>query len=65
MFVTRHLQDLGQSLWLDSITSELLNSGTLEGYIRDFSAEVSPVSAHDTESTVAATRNLHDHGGKP
>jgi transaldolase len=26
---TKKLHDLGQSLWLDNITRELLNSGTL------------------------------------
>jgi transaldolase len=30
---TKTLQDLGQSLWLDNITRELLNSGTLQRYI--------------------------------
>lgn len=30
---TRKLHDLGQSLWLDNITRELLNSGTLKSYI--------------------------------
>lgn len=30
---TRQLQDLGQSLWLDNITRELLNDGTLARYI--------------------------------
>src|SRR5713226_9557274 len=30
---TRKLHDLGQSLWLDNITRELLNSGTLKRYI--------------------------------
>ena len=34
---TRQLHDLGQSIWLDNITRELLDSGTLEGYINDFS----------------------------
>ena len=27
------LHDLGQSLWLDNVTRELLNSGTLQRYI--------------------------------
>ena len=31
-----HLQELGQSLWLDNITRGLLNSGTLQRYIDDF-----------------------------
>lgn len=30
------LQKLGQSPWLDNITRELLNIGTLARYIRDF-----------------------------
>jgi transaldolase len=34
---TQKLRDLGQSLWLDNITRELLNSGTLKRYIDDFS----------------------------
>jgi transaldolase len=32
---TRTLHDLGQSLWLDNITRELLNGGTLQRYIDD------------------------------
>jgi transaldolase len=34
---TRQLHDLGQSLWLDNITRGLLNSGTLQRYIRELS----------------------------
>ena len=34
---TQLLQNLGQSIWLDNITRELLNSGTLERYIREWS----------------------------
>lgn len=34
---TRQLHDLGQSLWLDSISRELLTSGTLSRYISEFS----------------------------
>jgi transaldolase len=37
MIPTRKLHDLGQSLWLDNITRELLNSGTLKRYIDDLS----------------------------
>jgi transaldolase len=33
----RTLHDLGQSLWLDNITRDLLNSGTLERYIDELS----------------------------
>jgi transaldolase len=34
---TQQLHDLGQSLWLDNITRDLLNSGTLKRYIDDLS----------------------------
>jgi transaldolase len=30
------LQDLGQSIWLDNITRDLLDSGTLGKYIDEF-----------------------------
>jgi len=36
MKVTTTLHDLGQSLWLDNITRDLLNSGTLRRYISEF-----------------------------
>ena len=34
---TRQLHDLGQSLWLDNITRQLLSSGTLKRYIDELS----------------------------
>jgi transaldolase len=34
---TKMIHDLGQSLWLDNITRDLLNSGTLQRYIDEFS----------------------------
>jgi transaldolase len=37
MKATQLLHNLGQSLWLDNITRDLLNSGTLNHYITDFS----------------------------
>jgi transaldolase len=37
MKVTQRLHDLGQSLWLDNITRDLLNNGTLERYINELS----------------------------
>jgi transaldolase len=37
MKATRLLHILGQSLWLDNITRDLLDSGTLEGYIGELS----------------------------
>ena len=36
MNATQQLHDLGQSLWLDNITRELLTSDTLSRYIREF-----------------------------
>lgn len=131
---TKTLHDLGQSIWLDNITRELLNSGTLQRYINELSVtgltsnptifdqairnsstydedisrkassaksgedlffdlafadltraadlfrpifdrtdgtdgwvslEVSPLLAHDTNKTLAATQDLHRRGGKP
>ena len=37
MKATQLLHNLGQSIWLDNITRDLLNSGTLKRYIDDFS----------------------------
>src|SRR4029077_16478605 len=37
MNATRQLHDLGQSLWLDNITRDLLNDGMLKGYIDELS----------------------------
>jgi len=37
MNATRDLHELGQSLWLDNITRDLLTSGTLKRYIDDLS----------------------------
>jgi transaldolase len=37
MRATRLLHNLGQSLWLDNITRDLINSGTLERYIDELS----------------------------
>src|SRR5262245_26481148 len=134
MNATGTLHDRGQSLWLDNITRELLESGTLARYISDLavtgltsnptifdhaiknssrydaairqrvaagksgedlffelaledltraadlfrpiwerthgvdgwvSLEVSPLLAHDTASTLAAARSLHDRAGRP
>ena len=37
MTATSKLHDLGQSLWLDNITRDLLDTGTLQRYIDEFS----------------------------
>jgi transaldolase len=131
---TGRLHDLGQSLWLDNVTRDLLNSGILQRYIDELSVtgltsnptifdhaiknsaaydediarnapsaksaehlffelaladlnraaelfqpafartdgvdgwvslEVSPLLAHDTDSTLRAARDLHQRSGKP
>ncbi len=37
MTMTKKLHDLGQSLWLDNITREMLDNGTLRRYVNDLS----------------------------
>ena len=37
MKATQMLHDMGQSLWLDNITRDLLDGGTLKRYIDDLS----------------------------
>jgi transaldolase len=37
MLATKRLSSAGQSIWLDNITRDLLETGTLEQYIRDLS----------------------------
>src|ERR1700758_3926589 len=37
MTPTKQLHDLGQSIWLDNITRDLLDNDTLERYIKEFS----------------------------
>ena len=37
MKTTQRLHDLGQSLWLDNITREILDNGTLRRYIEELS----------------------------
>jgi transaldolase len=134
MKATQELHDLGQSLWLDNITRDLLNNGTLRRYIDELSVtgltsnptifnqaikdstaydaairskvkagrsdedlffelaidditraadlfrptfertcgvdgwvslEVSPLLAHDTQTTIAVAKELHARAGRP
>jgi transaldolase len=37
MSITKRLHDLGQSIWLDNITREILDNGTLRRYIEELS----------------------------
>ena len=58
MKATQELHKSGQSLWLDNITRGLLNSGTLESYIRDLS-----VTGLTSNPTIFdhAIKNSHDY----
>ena len=57
---TKTLHDLGQSLWLDNITRNLLNSGTLQRYIDELS-----VTGLTSNPTIFdhAIRNSSDYDG--
>jgi hypothetical protein len=50
MKATQQLHNLGQSLWLDNITRELLTSGTLRRYIDEFSIHRTDVQSDDIRS---------------
>jgi len=60
MKATQLLHDLGQSIWLDNITRELLQSGTLKRYIDEFS-----VSGLTSNPTIFdhAIKNSSDYDG--
>jgi transaldolase len=55
---TQQLHEAGQSIWLDNITRDLLNSGTLSRYIRDLS-----VTGLTSNPTIFnnAIKNSHDY----
>ena len=57
---TKTLHNAGQSLWLDNITRDLLNSGTLQRYIDEFS-----VTGLTSNPTIFdhAIRNSADYDG--
>ncbi len=77
MKATRLLHNLGQSLWLDNITRDLLDSGTLKGYIEELSVTgltsnptifdhaIKNSKAYDAASPLAAAKALHDGAGRP
>ena len=46
MSIYAAFRDLGQSIWLDNLSRDLITSGTLDHYIRDFA--VSGVTANPT-----------------
>ena len=55
---TKTLHNLGQSLWLDNITRDLLNSGTLQRYIDEFSVTGSHLESDDLRSCDQEQRRL-------
>ena len=67
---TRLLRDLGQSLWLDNITREILDNGTLRRYIDEFSitglTSNPTIFEHAIGNTGAYDRSIRDKavGGK-
>ena len=58
MKATQKLHEMGQSLWLDNITRDLLTSGTLRRYIQEFS-----VTGLTSNPTIFdhAIKNSHDY----
>src|SRR6266478_3987113 len=77
MKATMTLHDQGQSLWLDNITRDLLNTGTLQRYIDELSVTgltsnptifdhaIKNSTAYDTASTIAAAKALHARAWRP
>ena len=54
MKATQLLRNLGQSLWLDNITRDLLDSGTLKRYIDELS--VTGLTAVDRPNSLVAAK---------
>jgi transaldolase len=52
---TAQLHEVGQSLWLDNITRELLTSGTLQRYIEELS--ITGLTSNPTIFDQAITRS--------
>ena len=57
---TRMLHDLGQSLWLDNINRQLLNSGMLQRYIDELS--VTGLTSNPTIFDHAIKNSTHYDG---
>src|SRR3954464_6385344 len=55
---TKKLQALGQSLWLDNMTREMLQDGTLQGYIRELS--VTGLTSNPTIFDLAIKSGAYD-----
>ncbi len=57
MNAAQTLHNMGQSLWLDNITRELLNSGTLGVYIQDFA--VTGLTSNPSIFDAAISKSTH------
>ena len=55
---TKTLHNLGQSLWLDNITRDLLNSGTLQRYIDELLGDRTHFESDDLRSRDQEQRRL-------
>src|ERR1700728_883060 len=76
MNITKTLHDLGQSLWLDNITREILDNGTLRRYIDElsvtgltsnptiFDEAIGNTSAYDASIRQKAQAGLAGEGGE-
>ena len=71
---TKTLNNLGQSLWLDNITRDLLNSGTLQRYINEWSMtgltsnptifDLAISKSADYDGDIAQARLAGEDGGR-
>jgi transaldolase len=64
MKATQLLHDLGQSIWLDNITRDLLDSGTLENYIKELSVtgltSNPTIFDHAIKNSTAYDKTIHE-----
>ena len=68
MKATQQLHNLGQSLWLDNITRDLLKNGTLERYISEFAitglTSNPTIFDHAIKNSNSYDRAIGDYAGK-
>ncbi|MBV8662039.1 MAG: transaldolase, partial [Hyphomicrobiales bacterium] len=61
---TQHLHELGQSIWLDNITRDLLTTGTLKRYVDEFSVtgltSNPTIFDHAIKNSAAYDREIRD-----
>src|SRR5471030_1338487 len=57
MNAAQTLHGMGQSLWLDNITRDLLNSGTLGIYIRDYA--ITGLTSNPSIFDAAISKSIH------